>query len=69
MAAGFVVRNPATNLVLDLVNNVVSLTVIINSQSLEDMQIRYISQKYTLDDCTLEKYTAEMVQKCKSVTN
>ena len=27
------------------------------SQSLEDMQVGYISQKYTLDDNTLEKYT------------
>ena len=29
----------------------------INSQSLEDTQVGYISQKYTLDKYTLEKYT------------
>ena len=29
----------------------------INSQSLEDTQVWYISQKYTLDKYTLEKYT------------
>ena len=29
----------------------------INSQSLEDTQVGYISQKYTLDKHTLEKYT------------
>ena len=28
----------------------------INSQSLEDMQVGYIPQKYTLDNYTLEKY-------------
>ena len=42
----------------------------INSQSLEDTQVGYISEKYTLDN-TLEKYTLAqkslvMVQKCKS---
>ena len=31
----------------------------INSQSLEDTQVGYISQKYTLDKYTLEKYTLE----------
>ena len=31
----------------------------INLQSLEDMQVGYISQKYTLDKFTLEKYTWE----------
>ena len=31
--------------------------LIINSQSLEDTQVGYISQKYTLDKYTLEKYT------------
>ena len=30
---------------------------IINSQSLQDMQVGYISQKYTLDNYSLEKYT------------
>ena len=30
-----------------------------NSQSLEDTQVGYIWQKYTLDNCTLEKYTLE----------
>ena len=29
----------------------------INSQSLEDTQVGYISQKYTLDKHTLEKFT------------
>ena len=29
----------------------------INSQSLEDTQIGYISHKYTLEKYTLEKYT------------
>ena len=29
----------------------------INSQSLEDTQVGYISQKYTLDNYILEKYT------------
>ena len=29
----------------------------INLQSLEDTQVGYISQKYTLDKYTLEKYT------------
>ena len=29
----------------------------INSQSLEDTQVGYISQKYTLEKFTLEKYT------------
>ena len=31
----------------------------INSQSLEDTQVGYISQKYTLDKYTLEEYTLE----------
>ena len=31
----------------------------INSQSLEDMQVRYILQKFTLDKYTLEKYSLE----------
>ena len=31
--------------------------VIINSQSLEDTQVGYISQEYTLYKYTLEKYT------------
>ena len=31
----------------------------INSQSLEDKQVGYISQKYTLDKYTLEEYTLE----------
>ena len=30
---------------------------LINSQSLEDTRVRYISQKYTLEKHTLEKYT------------
>ena len=30
---------------------------LINLQSLEDTQVGYISQKYTLDKYTLEKYT------------
>ena len=29
----------------------------INSQNLEDTQVGYISQKYTLDKYSLEKYT------------
>ena len=31
----------------------------LNSQSLEDTQVGYISQKYTLDKYTLEEYTLE----------
>ena len=34
----------------------------INSQSLEDMQVGYISQKYAWDNYTLEKYSLEKVQ-------
>ena len=30
-----------------------------NSQSLEDTQVGYISQKYTLDKYTLKEYTLE----------
>ena len=33
------------------------IQIIINSESLEDMQVGYILQKYTLDNYTLEKYT------------
>ena len=33
----------------------------INSQSLDDTQVGYISQKYTLDDYISEKYTLVMV--------
>ena len=30
-----------------------------NSQSLEDTQVGYVSQKYSLDKYTLEEYTLE----------
>ena len=36
-----------------------------NSQSLEDTQVGYIWQKYTLDNCTLEKYTLEKLRKLR----
>ena len=35
------------------------MRAIINSQSLEDTQVGYISQKYTWEEYTLEKYTLE----------
>ena len=35
------------------------LALLINSQSLEDTQVGYISQKYTLKKYTLKKYTLE----------
>ena len=42
----------------DIMNqNHPSMHYLINSQSLEDTQVGYISQKYTLDKYTLEKYT------------
>ena len=38
-------------------HKLISKYIKINSQSLEDTQVRYILQKYTLDVYTLEKYT------------
>ena len=58
-----------TSNVLVKIKHTVGKDTVINSQSLEDTQVGYISQNYTLDKHTLDKHALEKIHFKKYITS